>query len=177
MNAYQQRGAGTQAIFSIALGVLLVTGCEASRRYDAVVTGTVTVGGELAPGGTVTFHPVGGGPVATANINSDGTYAMRTGQGNLNAADGGSIPSGEYVVTAFVSLPTKEDQRVAEGGPPATGPAISAAKYRSKETSDLRQTVSPGEQVINLELERAAPVEEEADDDAQPETAQEDAAQ
>jgi len=150
------------------------------------------VDGELAPGGIVTFHPVDGGPVAIGNIHDNGTYSLRTGQGNLEETDGGTVRSGEYIVTVAVRLPVADEEeseaelefqqadseeafspeaRRAAGGPPPTGPQIAAAKYRSKETSDLKRTVEPGLNVFVLNLERATPAEEtaaEVSDEEQP---------
>ena len=40
----------------------LIVGCGGpANKYDAVVTGTVTIDGELANSGIVTFHPVDDG--------------------------------------------------------------------------------------------------------------------
>ena len=182
-----RRSVVCHVLVSLAALLPIALGCSHTPKYDSVVTGTVTVDGELAPGGIVTFHPADGGPVAIGNIHENGTYALRTGQGNLDDADGGTVRSGEYIVTVAVYLPTAADPtnseespeirepdpeelygvkaRRAAGGPPAAGPQIAAAKYRSKDTSDLKRSVQKGLNVFVLELERAVPEEEVAEDD------------
>jgi hypothetical protein len=148
-----------QAIAFIAIGVLSVLqGCGgAAHTYDAVVTGTVTVDGELAKTGTVTFHPAKEGRAAIGRIYPDGSYSLRTGQGDLSHSDGGTLSSGEYLVTASVTKETAKGDVVSEGGPPKPGPSLIDKKYAQKDTTDLRFTVKPGEQVIVLDLKSAAP--------------------
>jgi hypothetical protein len=158
--------------FSWACAAIVAVGCGGpAYEYDSVVTGTVTVDGELAKTGTVTFHPVEQGRPAMGRVHSDGSYSLRTGQGDLSQVDGGTIASGEYLVTARIVGPSPEGAATAEGGPPKPGPSLIAAKYRDKETTDLRYTVKPGEQVIVLNLERPEPAaevttDEPADDSA-----------
>jgi hypothetical protein len=150
-----------QLAISMAVCLAIATGCSGYKKHDAVVTGTVLVDGELANSGIVTFHPVDGGNVSVGRIHTDGSYSLRTGQGNLRKEDGGTVASGDYVVTVTISGPSVASAQVVEGGPPIPGPSLVAAKYASAETSDLKHTVKPGEQVIVLELERAeaAPAE------------------
>lgn len=137
-------------------GLLLAAGCGGpAYEYDAVVTGTVTVDGELARSGTVTFHPAKKGPAATGRINPDGSYSLRTGQGDLSQADGGTVASGEYVVTASITAPRPSGEAIREGGPPKPGHSLIDKKYATKDTTDLRYTVKPGQQVIVLELKGA----------------------
>ena len=143
-----------------AISVLLITaqGCGGpAYEYDSVVTGTVTVDGDLAKSGTVAFHPVKEGRPAIGRIHPDGSYSLRTGQGDLTQVDGGTVMSGEYLVTVNITAPPAEGAVVAEGGPPIPGPSLIAAKYAQKSTTDLRFTVKPGPQVIVLNLERAEP--------------------
>jgi hypothetical protein len=138
--------------------VLVAIGCGGpAYEYDAVVTGTVTIDGELAKSGSVAFHPVTQGRPAIGHIRSDGSYALRTGQGDLTKVDGGTVMPGEYAVTVSIKGPPREDALVAEGGPPIPGPSLIASKYAQKATTDLRFTVKPGPQVIVLNLERAEP--------------------
>jgi hypothetical protein len=150
----------------LALVLLVAAGCGgAANKYDAVVTGTVTVDGELAKSGIVTFHPVDEGNVAIGRIHPDGSYSLRTGQGDLQQVDGGTVEPGEYIVTVSVTAPPTAGARVGEGGPPIPGPSLVAAKYSSKDSSDLRRTVKAGPQVMILELEAAeiVPPADEAD--------------
>jgi hypothetical protein len=124
-------------------------------RRNGVVTGTVTIEGELANSGTVTFHLANDGKMAIGRIHPDGSYSLRTGQGNLREEDGGTVVPGEYIVTVSITGPPVAGEQVIEGAPPIPGPSLVAAKYASQETSDLKRTVKEGSQVIILELERA----------------------
>lgn len=145
-----------------ATALLIVAGCGgAANEYDSVVTGTVTIDGDLAESGTVIFHPVEGGVPAIGRIHTDGSYSLRTGQGNLKEVDGGTVKSGDYVITVSINGPPVESEQKIEGAPPLPGPSLVAARYGSNETSDLKQTVKAGNQVIVLELEGAEPVIEE----------------
>ena len=152
----------------IAFGACI--GCGGpSARYDATVEGTVTVDGQLASRGRVMFHPVKEGPPAYGSIFPNGTYSLRVGQGDLEEVDGGKLPSGDYLVTVVVNMPSIQDETVGAGGPPKPGAQLMAAKYADKSTTDLRRTVKPGRNVFPLELEGAAveaksatPADEEA---------------
>lgn len=140
--------------YFLPLVALTLLGCGGSQSgYDANVQGTVTVDGELANGGTVTFHPTGKGPVAVGEIAKDGSYAVRIGQGNSSNRNDDKIPSGEYVVTASIIGPPEKNKLVAEGGPSVSGSALMADKYASKETSDLKFKIKSGANVIVLKLD------------------------
>jgi hypothetical protein len=142
--------------------LMLSIGCGGDSD-SAIVQGTVTINGQLAPRGTVTFHPVAGGPVAVGAIHNNGTFALRIGQGNVRDPDQSKIPPGKYVATVVVNAPADRTTSVQEsGGPPIGGPRLTAAKYASTDTSDLTFEVSPGRNVISLDLEGAEhdPVEE-----------------
>lgn len=91
----------------MALFVSLATaaiGCGGS--YSASVTGNVTLDGMPLTNGTVTFHPVGGGAAAVAQIRSDGTYQL-----NIGKKEG--LAPGEYKVTVVATEPvTPGDEEV-----------------------------------------------------------------
>jgi hypothetical protein len=141
-----------------AVAIFVAAGCGGpAYEYDSIVTGTVTIDGELAKSGTVTFHPVKEGLPSIGRIFPDGSFSLRTGQGDLKKTDGGTVVSGDYVVTVSVTGPPVEGSRVAEGGPPVPGPSLVAKKYARKDTSDLRRTVKPGPNVFVLELDVAEP--------------------
>ncbi len=145
-----------QAGWMLLLTIIPIVGCSGtSDTFDATVQGTVTIDDELVSRGTVTFHPKEGGVAAIGRIHPDGSYSLRTGQGNLRDVDGGQLRSGDYVVTVEVTGPSG-GELLGEGGPPISGPRLMAAKYASKETSDLLRTVKPGPNVFNLPLQRAA---------------------
>src|SRR4029077_12624390 len=155
------------AIIATALG------CGgAAHTYDGVVTGTVTIGGELAKDGSITFHPVDKqGKIAAGRIYSDGSFSLRTGQGDLRQRDGGTVVPGEYVVTVAIQGTHAEGKTVGAGGPPVPGPSLVAAKYASAETSPLHYTVRAGENVFALDLDRAQSGDEPPSDVAQPPSA------
>lgn len=164
-----------RTIASCVALLALVNGCGGpANEYDAVVTGTVTIDGELANSGLVTFHPVDDGKVTIGRIHPNGSFSLRTGQGDLREVDGGTVVPGEYIVTVSITGPGAPAPGAVEGAPPTPGPSLVAAKYASKETSDLKHKVKPGSQVIVLELERAEVVP--ADDSAAVEGDSDDAA-
>lgn len=140
-----------------------------AHEYDAVVTGTVTIEGELAKSGTVIFHPVAkDGLFAIGQIFPDGSYSLRTGQGDLTKVDGGTVKPGDYIVTVAISAPSAAGHVVADGGPPVPGPSLIAKKYALKETSDLHRTVKPGPNIFVFQLERAEMEPDSAEADGAP---------
>ena len=145
---------------------LTLVGCGAGGgKYDASVEGTVTVDGDLAQRGSVTFYPVKSGPAAAGQIFKDGSYSVRVGQGSLAESDAGKLPSGEYVATVVVSGELDKSKTVSAGGPPMAGVRLSAAKYADRATSGLKFSVKPGRNVLELKLDSAAsdpPLEPEA---------------
>jgi hypothetical protein len=144
------------AAFVTAIALLAAAGCgRPGDEYESTVTGTVTIDGELAKSGTMTFHQMDKGTLAIGRIKPDGSYSLRTGQGGLRQLDGSAIMPGKYSVTVSITGPPVSDETVVEGGPPSPGPSLIAVKYAQKGTTDLRYTVKPGKQVIVLNLERA----------------------
>jgi hypothetical protein len=133
-----------------------LAGCESGSKRDATVQGTVTVEGELAKSGAIAFHSSIGAPPAYGTVSSDGTFALRIGQGNPNDLDNSKIPPGDYVATVMIRGPSVRDEQLGPGAPPKAGPRISAAKYSNRETSGLAYSIKPGLNVINIELERAS---------------------
>lgn len=159
--------------WSTALAALASAGCgdSATSSYNATVQGTVTIDGDLAPGGTVTFTPVKKGPVAVGAIAPNGSYSLRIGQGTSSDPDHNKIPSGQYVATVEITGPPGETAPDNEGGPKPAGPRLMADKYASQETSDLTEEVTEGLNVVDLKLDGVwanPPKEEleEADDEA-----------
>lgn len=131
---------------------MLVPGC--AGETESSVTGTVLVDGELATSGTVTLHPIGGGSVSTGRIHEDGSFVIKTGQGDRSDPDRSTIAPGEYIVTVVVNAPPQPtDENLT--GPPRPGGRLTAEMYADKRTSNLRYTIGPGSQVLSLALERA----------------------
>lgn len=137
--------------------------------HDATVTGTVTIDGQLANSGTVTFHPASGGQPATGTVHTDGSYSLRSGQGDLKDIDGGTIASGGYVVTVSINAPSPDGETSPEGGPPRPGPSLIDARYTKTDTSELKHVVEPGRNVIVLNLD--GPTEEAAEEESTDEVA------
>lgn len=136
----------------------VTAGCGGpANKYGAVVTGTITIDGELAPSGTVTFHPVAkDGKIATGGIYPDGSFSLRTGQGDLREGDGGTVVPGEYIVTIMVTGPPPAPT-TAIGGPPVSGPLLVDERYVRRDTTDLRASIREGENVVHFDLKRVAP--------------------
>ncbi|QEG36566.1 hypothetical protein [Bythopirellula goksoeyrii] len=138
----------------LLLGLIFIASCADNTHVgNAIVQGTVTVDGTLAPRGQVTFYPEKQGPVATGPIHSDGSFSLRIGQGNMTRPDESKIYSGNYTAAVIVSEPADKSTSVAEGGPPLAGPRLSATKYTKPETSGLEFSVKPGRNVFAIELE------------------------
>ena len=119
---------------------LLVCGCGAS--YEAYVSGTVTLDQQPLTTGTITFQPVGPGPITTGAVQQNGAYRLQTG-----AMRG--LACGEYRVTvqAFSATPapgmTKEQLAAI---------SLVPLHYAKPDASGLRYTVEPGSQQIDIEL-------------------------
>ena len=129
----------------IALSVLFVvvimsSGCGGGR--EASVNGTVTLDGQLLDHGTVSFIPVPQGAGAHATIEPDGTFSASTGGTN-------GLDPGEYLLTISALGESTEDPR---GGPPVPGELLTPKKYASSKTSELRFTIQPGSNDLEVEL-------------------------
>jgi hypothetical protein len=109
----------------------------------------VTLDGKVVPRGTVAYQPSAGGPAAYARIEDNGAYVIHTGREE-------GLPSGEYSVTVTANEPPAVTQ-TQSGGPPPPGKPITPPWYRTKNTSGLNFTVSPGDNEINLELKTQPP--------------------
>ena len=118
--------------------LILLTGC--GGHHDSSVWGTVTLDGKLLDCGTVTFHPIGQGAAPYGDIHADGSYRLKTG-----AKEG--LTPGEYIATVvairLASTPREEE---------VTGQRLTPQRYGTPEESDLRVTVEPGKNRIDLSL-------------------------
>jgi hypothetical protein len=161
LNPFDRFG-GMLGCFAIA-AIAIAVGCNrSSNQYTGVVTGTVTVGGELSKDGTIAFHPTTkSGKIAIGRIYHDGSFSLRTGQGNLSKNDGGTVAPDDYIVTISIHGPSSGNETKGEGGPPIPGPSLIAAKYARQETSPLRSNVIAGNNVFTFDLDRAVPGEEQ----------------
>jgi hypothetical protein len=131
---------------AVIAALVSISGC--GGPYDAKLRGQVTLDGKAVPRGTVSFAPIGGGPIAYSRIDTDGSYSAQTGREV-------GLPAGDYVVTVIANeLPTVETP---PGVPPPDGKPITPEWYRSKETSGLKFTVKRGKNEFNLELTSQPP--------------------
>lgn len=134
---------------AFAAGVLVMTfpGCAAS---DGRVAGVVTVAGQPAGGGTISFvAPTGS--AFTARIEADGSYELR------------GVPPGEMIVLVFNPPPQDRSvrndplakQKKAAGQhqpePQRTGPPI-PARYSQPATSPVCVSVIPGSNRLPIDL-------------------------
>jgi hypothetical protein len=120
----------------------LAMACGCGKTHDAAITGLVRLDGKpVTQGcGLVAFRPVGSGPMAYGNIQSDGTYRIVTGGSK-------GLPSGEYIVTVSVSDVSSPDGR--EGG---FGKQLIPLRYGNPEQSGLKFTVQPGSNRFDISL-------------------------
>ncbi|HTN75245.1 MAG TPA: hypothetical protein VL096_08360 [Pirellulaceae bacterium] len=114
---------------------LALSGC--SQAYDSQVSGEVALDGKPLTLGTITFHPLGDGPLAYGQIDAAGKFALSTG------ANAGLKP-GDYVVTIVATGPPPSDM--------IPGALLTPAKYGSKDKSDLKATVVAGKNHFKLEM-------------------------
>jgi hypothetical protein len=136
---WRPAGVIVAAVFALAVG-----GC--GSPLDSSVTGTITMDGkplELGNGTcTVSFYPEAGGPAAQARVAPDGTYALKTGSTQ-------GIRSGKYTVTVVATGPSPKP---APGSPPMPGPLLTPTRYGTKQRSDLRFTIEPGTNRIDIPM-------------------------
>jgi hypothetical protein len=137
------------------LAAVWACGCSRPTRFDATLSGTVTVDGELASGGSVVFYPVAGGAPGYGRINRDGTFAARVGMGHVTD-DSGTLPAGEYIATVVVPNPVRGPERGRHGPSMVPGLRLSAAKYADRSTSDLRVVVKPGQNFVAFTIDGAS---------------------
>jgi hypothetical protein len=144
----------------IVLSILLLfVGCGPKLEK---ATGTVKVDGKLINQGTIGFYPILGGRPSMAEVQADGTFELSF----LKPGDG--LPAGEYKVTAVCEV-WKEDKKSAErerarleklGQPmdeltaiPGVMEYIVPVLYGNIETTPLRQTVKPGQNKFDIEID------------------------
>ena len=139
---FRKQGFARAAFFPLGMLTLAtLAGCGGDA--ESYVTGTVTVDGASIDHGSVTFAPVTpGGRSASGSISSSGDYTVQAGQT-------GGLPAGEYIVKVNSRGPSTPHPR---GGPPGIGKLLTPEKYSTTSTSDLKFTVTPGSNEIDLEL-------------------------
>ncbi len=119
----------------VVLLPLALLGCRGN--LPSTVSGQVTLDGEPLSSGDVQFHRTGGGAPATGSISANGQYTLSTGTRS-------GLEEGDYTATV-----------VAVGEPPADDvppPVLTPPRYGRVDTSDLKVTVGPGANTIDLPL-------------------------
>jgi len=139
------RFVGISVLFAIAFS--LVAGCGGSGHGLAVVKGKVTYKGKPVPNGTINFLPTDGNkPSATGEIQSDGSYSLKTFVSN-RPSDGAVIGQHKVVIVAMVD----QASRLPEERSPLPPPIV-PVKYTSPATSDLTAQVENKANVIDFDL-------------------------
>jgi len=136
-------------VHGVAWAVLgLLAGCTGQASSDlAPVRGKVSYLGKPLPSGTIVFAPDAqrgtSGPLARAEIQSDGTYQLKCGE------TAGAVAGWHRVtVVAVIDDPSPSLQR------PTTPYSLLPARYRDPELSGLTCEVKPGkDNTINFNLE------------------------
>lgn len=123
--------------------LVLAIGCDASP-YESTVSGTVSLDGVSIGPGIVQFIPVGNSHnPATGTIQVDGDYELQTSKKV-------GLQSGEYQVT--VAVYDQPEVAPGERAAPGSAPLRTPEKYFSLETTDLKFTVEPGDNTIDIPL-------------------------
>ena len=139
--------------FVLLLCAVSLPGCsDSASQRSATVQGTLTIDGELASSGTVTFYPVDGGPVAVGQVQSDGSYSLSTGRGTAVGPNSGTVFPGTYQVAVMVMGRQDDSVVIGDDGPPAAGPRLVAKKYTNNETSGLEFEIKPGRNLFVLQV-------------------------
>jgi hypothetical protein len=130
--------------FTWAPALLVLSGCGPNvpaNPSTQPVHGTVTYKGEPLARGYVVFSPAPGsqGVPAEGALREDGTYDARAFVGQM-----GTMP-GEYIVWFSPSAQAARGEDFAEPLPIPQG-------YQSGETSDIKKTVSDGDNTIDIEI-------------------------
>ena len=138
----------------IVLFTLIATtvGCGSDQRDTAPVSGKVTLAGTPVTTGQIMFWPDDGGPPATGQIQSDGTYRLRT------FSDGdGAVPGSHKVTIKAVNVdesaaPKSFAEERMPGAAAAKTEWIISPHYSQRSSSGLTAQVNEGENTIDFDL-------------------------
>jgi hypothetical protein len=125
----------------------LTAGCGSSSQGLALVKGKVTYKGKPVPNGTINFLPTNGNkPSASGEIQSDGSYSLKTFVSN-RPSDGAVVGQHKVVIVAMVDMASRlPEERI------PLPPPIVPVKYTSPATSDLTAEVENKENMIDFDL-------------------------
>lgn len=130
----------------LAICVAAVAGCGSGKLPVVPVEGTVVYKGQPLQSGVVTFLP-SSGPVASGEIQSDGTFRLST-YGN---GDGAVLGSHQVTIGSFRE-PTAEETAKAAGSEPLGSIAVTPQKYLVPTTSGLTAEVKEQNELFRFEL-------------------------
>ena len=134
----------------IGLGLALwsgaIAGCGSGELPVAPVEGTVLYNGKPLTSGVVTFLPATG-PVATGEIQSDGTFRLST----YGDGDGAVLGKHQVSIGSFRD-PTKEEIAKAEGAEPLGSIPVTPQKYLTPATRGLTAEVKQQNEPFQFEL-------------------------
>ena len=133
-------------------------GCGDGGPSLGKVTGKVTMDGQPLPNSLVTFVPEAGGTASTGITDSEGKYQL--GHVGRHGAVVGkhkvSVTTIQPVADAPVSMSSDDPEYAKQGGAAAYKQAakknVEKIPERYNKTTTLQKEVTPGENVIDLEL-------------------------
>lgn len=115
-----------------SIGLLTCGSCSQQAKQREMVCGRITYRGAALPGGTIVFTPDvefgGDGPLAVAEIKSDGSYSLKT-------ANEDGAARGPYRITIASAAPLAAASKSA---------VVLPQKYSDPEKSGLKREVKAG---------------------------------
>ncbi len=115
--------------------LVLAGGCGAGDW--GTVSGRVTLDDQPLEKGDVTFNPVKGGAPGTGRV-VNGAFTIQTGTK-------AGLAAGEYLVTVA-------DQTIPKSGSKEAAKLLTPKKYADPKTSDLKATIQPGSNPVELKM-------------------------
>jgi hypothetical protein len=135
------------AVVLFLVGLLALPGCSGGSSGLAVVKGKISYKEKPVPHGTVNFLPNDGNkPMATGEIQPDGSYELKTFVSN-KPSNGAVIGQHKVVIVAIQDQATL----LPEQRSPLSEPIV-PVKYTSAATSDLSANVENKENTIDFDL-------------------------
>jgi len=137
----------TVVLLLVGVMALALPGCGPGSGGLAVVKGKISYKGKPVPNGTINFLPSDGNkPSATGEIQSDGSYELKTYLSN-KPSNGAVIGQHKVVIVAMMDMGNALPEQRTPLPPP-----IVPVKYTSPATSDLTANVENKENTINFDL-------------------------
>ncbi len=135
--------------FVSALMLSVLFGCfnfGSSKRQTAAVSGQVTYEGQPVTEGQVIFVPTGEGYAVSADLQSDGSYSVRSQDGGL--------PSGSYQVSVVPPVIKLANTQTSPGDEVLKEVDNIPSKYRSVTASGLQLTVDTKAVTFNISMSK-----------------------